>query len=46
MQTFHSLHTFMLETKTLTYALMGLGVIALACFWLFLSGRDDDIRKY
>ena len=46
METFYSLHAFMLETKTVTYVLMGLGIIALACFWLFLSGRDDDIRKY
>ena len=46
MDTFYSLHAFMLETKTVTYALMGLGIIALACFWYFLSGRDDDIRKF
>ena len=46
MDTFYSLHAFMLETKTLTYVLMGLGIIAMACFWHFLSGRDEDIRKY
>ena len=46
MQTFYSLHAFMLETKTLTYLLMGAGIIALACFWRFMTGRDDDIRKY
>lgn len=46
MATFYSLHAFMLETKTLTYALMGLGVIALALFWRFLSGRDEKPRHY
>ena len=46
MDMFYSLHAFMLETKTLTYVLMGLGIVALACFWRFLSGRDEDIRKY
>lgn len=46
MDTFYSLHAFMLETKTLTYVLMGLGIVALACFWRFLSDRDEDIRKY
>lgn len=46
METFYSLHAFMLETKTLTYVLMGFGIVALACFWLFLTGRDEDIRKY
>jgi len=46
MQTFYSLQAFMLETKTLTYLLMGGGIIALALFWRFLSARDDEIRKY
>lgn len=46
MDTFYSLHAFMLETKTVTYVLMGFGVAALGGFWLFLTGRDDDIRKY
>lgn len=46
MDTFYSLHAFMLETKTLTYVLMGGGIIALALFWRFLSGRDENIRKY
>ena len=46
MQTFYSLHAFMLETKSVTYVLMGLGIIALAIFWCFLSGRDNDLRKF
>lgn len=43
---FYSLHAFMLETKSLAYVLMGLGLIALGLFWKFLSGRDRDLRKY
>ncbi len=43
---FYSLHSFMLHTKSITYVLMGIGLVALACFWLFLSERDEDIRKF
>ncbi len=43
---FSSLHAFMLETKGVTYVLMGLGLVALGLFWKFLSGRDREIRKY
>ena len=43
---FYSLHAYMLQTKSLTYGLMAAGLIALLCFWCFLCGRDDDIRKY
>ena len=43
---FPSLHAYMLQTKTLTYVLMGVGLVALLCFWHFLRDRDDDIRKY
>ncbi len=43
---FYSLQDFMLHTKTITYVLMGVGLAALACFWLFLSDRDEDIRKF
>ncbi len=43
---FYSLHDFMLHTKTITYMLMGLGVVGLLGYWLFLTGRDESIRKY
>ncbi len=43
---FHSLHGFMLHSKTITYVLMGAGLVALAWFWRFLSERDEDIRKF
>ncbi len=43
---FYSLHDFMIATKTVTYIFMGLGLIGLLGFWLFLTGREDPIRKY
>lgn len=43
---FYSLHDFMLCTKTLTYILMGLGLLGLLGYWLFLTGRDESIRKF
>ncbi len=45
-EVFTSLQDFMLHTKSITYILMGVGLVALACFWVFLSGRDEDIRKF
>lgn len=46
METFYSLHAFMLETKSVTYVLMGFGLVALGLFWRFLSGRDKSPRNY
>ena len=43
---FYSLHDFMLCTKTATYIFMGLGLLGLLGYWLFLTGRDESIRKY
>ena len=43
---FYSLHDFMVCTKSVTYILMGLGVVGLLGYWLFLSGRDESIRKF
>ena len=43
---FYSLQDFMLCTKTMTYILMGLGLLGLLGYWLFLTGRDESIRKY
>ena len=45
-QIFYSLHDFMLATKTVTYILMGLGILSLWGFYLFLTGRDDKIKKF
>jgi hypothetical protein len=43
---FYSLQDFMLHTKTVTYVLMGLGLFGLFGYWLFLTGRDESIRKF
>ena len=43
---FYSLQDFMLCTKTVTYILMGLGLFGLFGYWLFLTGRDESIRKF
>ena len=43
---FYSLQDFMLCTKSMTYIFMGLGVLVLLGFWLFLTERDKPIRKY
>lgn len=46
MEIFYSLQDFMLSSKSWTYILMGLGVLGLLGYWLFLTGRDERIRKY
>ncbi|GBC62322.1 hypothetical protein DENIS_3291 [Desulfonema ishimotonii] len=38
----YTLQDFMLHTKSITYILMGVGLIALTTFWCFLTDRDDD----
>ena len=43
---FYSLHDFMLCTKTMTYILMGFGLLGLFGYWLFLTGRDEPIKKF
>jgi hypothetical protein len=46
MESIYSLQDFMLCTKSLTYILMGLGVLGLLGYWIFLTGRDEKMRKY
>lgn len=43
---FYSLHDFMVCTKGMVYILMGLGVLGLLGYWIFLTGRDENIRKF
>lgn len=43
---FYSLQDFMVFTKGIVYILMGLGVLGLLGYWIFLTGRDEKIRKY
>ena len=43
---FYSLQDFMLHSKSITYIVMGIVLIALPLFWRFLSGRDKKKRTY
>jgi len=43
---FYSLHDFYVCTKSATYICMGLGLLGLLGYWLFLTGRDEKMRKY
>lgn len=43
---FYTLHEFMLCTKSLTYILMGCALAGFIGYWLFLTGRDEKMRKY
>ncbi len=43
---FYCLHDFMLATKTMTYICMGLSVLAIWGFFLFITGRDEKIKKF
>lgn len=41
MNEFYTLYDFMVNTKCVTYILMGVTLVALLGFWRFLSGRDE-----
>ncbi len=45
-QMFYTLHAFMLHSKSITYILMGVTLLCFVGFWMFLTGRDEKIRKY
>jgi len=38
----YTLQDFMLHTKSITYILMGFGLVAFTAFWNFLTDRDED----
>lgn len=38
---YYSLQALFLHTKSITYILMGLGLLCLLGFYIFLTGRDD-----
>ena len=43
METIYTLHDFFLSSKSTTYILMGLGLIAMVVFWRFLGEeRGED----
>ena len=39
---FYTLQDFMVYTKGAAYYLMGLMVLGILGFWLYLTGRDED----
>jgi hypothetical protein len=39
---FYTLHDFMVYTKGAAYYLMGLMVLGVLGFWLYLTGRDEE----
>ena len=43
---FYTMHDFLLHSKSITYILMGVILVGLLLFWLFLSGRDEKKRTF
>lgn len=43
---FYTLQDFMLHSKSITYIVMGIVLIALPLFWRFLNGRDEKKRTF
>ena len=39
---FYVLHDFMVYTKGAVYYLMGLMLLGILGFWLYITGRDED----
>ncbi|MGP8050179.1 MAG: sulfate respiration complex protein HmcD [Desulfobaccales bacterium] len=39
---FYTLFDFLVYTKGAAYILMGVTLLAILGFWLFLTGRDED----
>ncbi len=37
-----TLHDFMLQNETITYVLLGISLICMVFFWMFLTERDGD----
>lgn len=42
METYRTLHEFLLHTESLTYILMGVSLPVILWFWIFLNGRDEE----
>ncbi len=39
---FYTLHDFLLHTKSAAYILMGITLLGILGFWLYLTGRDEE----
>ncbi len=42
METFYTLHDFLVYTKGAGYILMGVILLGILGFWLFITGRDEE----
>jgi len=40
--TIYTLQDFMLHTESITYIIMGISLICVVGFWLFLTGEEED----
>ncbi len=43
---FYSLQEYLLCTKSIAYIIMGLILILLPLFWIFITGRDEKKRTF
>jgi len=43
---FHTMHDFLLHSKSITYILVGGILVGMLLFWMFLSGRDEKKRTF
>jgi hypothetical protein len=42
---YYTLQDFLLHTESITYLLMGAGLLGMLGFWFFLTGRDEEKYK-
>lgn len=42
MDTFHTLHDFLLHSESVVYIIMGGSLVVFLLFWFFLTGRDHE----
>jgi hypothetical protein len=40
--TFYTLHDFLVYTKGAAYILMGVTILGILGFWLYITGRDEE----
>ncbi len=43
---FYTFQAFVTFTKGVIYLIMAGGLIGLPLYWLFITGRDEEQRKY
>ncbi len=38
----YTLQDYMLHTESITYIIMGISLVSIVGFWLFLTGNEED----